>query len=80
MNPQLWKRLDKIERSLTPVQNKVLFIPLKGESDEEYDARIARWKSGEKVEGIDQMYTGQEVGIIRIKFVSAKKRDTQPAN
>ena len=75
MQPNLWKRLNKVEDSFCPQESKngIVFFPLEDESDEAYDERIARWKSGEKVDGMDREYTGSEmIGIVR--FVSAKKR------
>ena len=75
MQPNLWKRLNKVEESFCPNESKngIVFFPLEDESDEAYDERIARWKSGEKVDGMDREYTGSEmIGIVR--FVSAKKR------
>lgn len=77
MNPRLKKRLDVIEQRFAPDEDKcgVLFSPLKGETDQEYDARIARWYAGEKVEGQDKMYTGREVRVVRVVYVKAKCPD-----
>ena len=74
MNPQMRKRLDSIEGRFAPNADKcgVVFTPLKGESDQEYDARIGRWFAGEKVEGQERMYTGREVGVLRVVYVEAK--------
>ena len=62
--------MDAIENRFTPATSGVVFIPLKGETDQEMDDRIARWRSGEKVEGQDKVYTGGMVG--RIKLVPVK--------
>ena len=71
MNPQLRKRLGKIEEGIYPNQNMngVVFLPLNGESDAEYDRRVERWYAGEKVEGQDRLYTGNEVGVMRVVYV-----------
>ena len=76
MNPRMRKRLDAIENRFTPARNGVVFIPLKGETDQEMDSRIQRWYSGEKVEGQTKMYTGNEFGVGRIKIVSSKRPAT----
>jgi hypothetical protein len=74
MNPRTKKRLDAIEDKLSPDTDKsgVVFIPLKGETGQEMDQRMARWYAGEKVEGQDKMYTGREFVVMRIKYVEAK--------
>ncbi len=74
MNPRMKKRLDAIDLALAPNEdrNGVMFIPLKGETEEEMDERMARWYAGEKVEGQDKLYTGREWVVIRIKYVKAK--------
>ena len=71
MNPQLRKRLEKIEIDLHPNQNMnvVVFSPLNGESDAEYDRRVERWYAGEKVEGQDRLYTGNEIRVMRVVYV-----------
>jgi hypothetical protein len=64
------KRLIAIEDRLSPDESKsgVVFFPLKGETDQEYDDRVARWYAGEMVVGQDRLYTGKEV-VGRIRFV-----------
>lgn len=74
MKPEWWRRLSKVEGSMATDKNGIVFYPLKAESDEEYDARIARWKRGETVEGMDSVYTGKEPFIGIVKYVAAKKR------
>ena len=75
MNPNWRKRLDKIAGSIMPHTPGVTFIQLADESEEEMDQRVERWKAGEKVEGIDQIYTGGESSIWLIHFVKPPKRD-----
>ncbi len=68
MQARLWKRLDNVKASFCPNESKngIVFIPLNGESDQECDARIARWKAGERVEGMDREYTGSKmIGVVR---------------
>jgi hypothetical protein len=73
----MWKRLDSIEDSFAAEESKngIVFMPLKGESMEEYDARILRWKSGAKVEGQDRICTGRESLIGIIEFVPATRKN-----
>ena len=72
MNTDFRKRLDKIESTFIPRKDEsgVVFIPLKGESNEECGERLARWKAGEVVEGQERVYTGRE-RTMRIRFVKA---------
>ena len=68
MRPNLWKRLNRVEDSFCPNESKngVVFIPLKDETNEDCEARIARWKAGQKVDGMDREYTGSEmIGVVR---------------
>ncbi len=72
MNPRTRKRLDAIESRLSPDENLsgVVFVQLKGETNDEMRARMARWYAGEKVEGQERTYTGQWVGVV--EYVKAK--------
>ena len=72
---QMWKRLDNIGASFRPDKsnNGIVFFPLKDESIEELDARIASWKAGEKVAGMDRNHTrGERIGIVR--FIQNERR------
>ena len=65
---QMWKRLDNIGASFRPDKsnNGIVFFPLKDESIEELDDRIASWKAGEKVAGMDRDHTcGERIGIVQ---------------
>lgn len=75
MTPGMRKRLERIEESFVPDERKngVVFIPLKGESTEECADRMARWRAGEIVEGIDRRYTGREPVIGVVRFVREVK-------
>lgn len=75
MKPEWRRRLSKVEGSMATDKNGIVFYPLEGESDEDYDDRVARWKAGERVEGMDRVYTGKEPTIGVVKYVAAKKRD-----
>ena len=75
MKPDWRKRLDKVANSLTPQSSGVMFFPLDGESHEEVLERVARWKAGEKVEGVDQPYTGRESCVWIVQLVEPPKRD-----
>ena len=65
---QMWKRLDNIGASFHPDKSKngIVFFPLKDELAKDLDARIARWKAGEKVAGMDRDHTrGERIGIVQ---------------
>ena len=76
MQRQVWMRLEKVgdllERRIT--QN-VIVIQDVNESDEEVEDKISRWKSGEVVSGIRDVYKGAELDIIYIQIVSAKRTE-----
>jgi hypothetical protein len=57
MNPDMNRRLKAIEEVLGNNADKggVVFRPLSGETDEQYDQRIARWYAGDEVEGQDKV-------------------------
>ena len=76
MNREMRRRLEKMEKKFCPDENKcgIVFHPLKGESDSEYDERVARWYAGEEVEGQKRPYTGpNQLVVMRVVYVSCKK-------
>ena len=75
MKPHWRKRLDKVASSINPHTKGVMFIQHENESDAELDQRVARWEAGEKVEGVDQSYTGRESCVWIFKPVKPPKRD-----
>ena len=77
MNPPMRKRLDAIASRFGPDENKcgVVFFPLNGESDAEYDRRVERWYAVEKVEGQERLFTGNEILVSRIRFVSSERNE-----
>ncbi len=78
MNREMRRRLEKMEEKLCPDESKngIVFVPLKGESDSEYDERVARWYAGEEVEGQKRPYAGPNQIVARVVYVSCdQKRD-----
>ena len=73
MNKEMRRRLEKIEAKFCPNEDKsgVVFIPLKGESDSEYDERIERWYAGEEVEGQKKVYVGGNQRVMKVRFVKS---------
>jgi hypothetical protein len=76
MNPRIKKRLDTIEDKFRPVTDKscVVFMPLPGESESEYDERIQRWYAGERVEGQEKLYTNPNQQVMRIVYVDMERK------
>ena len=70
MNPSIRRRLDAVEEDLGQGNWPVVFVPLQGETNEQRDARLERWKAGEEVEGITRPYTGREKVIV-VRFIAA---------
>jgi len=75
MNLNWRKRLDKVAASVTQSTSGVMFFQLDGESEEDMDQRVARWKAGDTVEGMDCEYTGRESSIWLIKPVKPPNRN-----
>ena len=72
MKPDMKKRLEAIEdRLASHDKSGVVFLPLKGETEEEMDDRIARWYAGEKVAGQERIYSGNGYPAVRIRFVKS---------
>ena len=73
MQWQVWKRLDQVGVLLSQrnTQN-VIVIQDMGETGIEIEDKINRWKAGEVVDGIRDVYEGGELKIIRVRPVSAK--------
>ena len=66
-------RLEKVGDLLSRrITQNVIVIQDVNESDEEVEDKISRWKSGEVVSGIRDVYKGAELDIIYIQIVSAK--------
>ena len=76
MNRELRRRLEKVEEKFCPDESKcgIVFYPLEGESDSEYDERVARWYAGEEVEGQERPYTGPNQMVGRVVFVSCERK------
>ena len=75
MQSRMWKRLDNIGASFRPEKSKngIVFFPLKDELAKDLAARIARWKAGEKVAGMDRDHTrGERIGVVQ--FVKYDRR------
>ena len=68
---QLWKRLNSVEQKGQLTSRQVItVVKYRGESDEDIDAKVGRWKSGESVDGINGQYRGGEIDIILIVIVA----------
>lgn len=72
MRMALWKRLERVDSAISNKYIQYPFIILQpGETVDDLPAKIERWKTGEKVEGIYGEYEGGEVGILLpYEFVS----------
>ena len=68
----MWKRLHNTARPISQRHIQHLIIILaEGETREDLDRKIERWKAGEKVDGISAKYEGGEVEFGRpIAFAS----------
>ena len=63
---RMWKRLEKLGQVLQHrrIQYPLMFQEV-GETREDLEIKLERWKTGEEVEGICGKYEGGEVGIGR---------------
>jgi hypothetical protein len=76
MDKQMKRRLEIIEEAFTPNpdENEVIFIPLEGETETEYDCKIESRCAGEKVKGQERLCTGDADCIFIVRFVNAQDR------
>jgi len=54
MSSPFMKRLQVLERKLDPPANKQIFVVIdtwSGDSEEEHESKLARWRAGEDIEG-----------------------------
>ena len=73
MRPQMWKRLDRIEQSVSLRKAQIVsVIQGVGETEEEVEDRISRWKAGDTDCGIKGKYEGRELDVIWVRIVSPK--------
>ncbi len=75
MQPNMWKRLNKAGQivSMRDVQI-VRVIQAVGETEEEVEDRISRWKAGDIVPEIKGEYKGGELSICWVRIVSPSER------
>ena len=76
MNPTMRRRLANMEAKFCPHEDKsgVVFFPLNGETESEFDERVERWKAGEKVEGQECPHTGPNQLVMRVVFVDMDRK------
>ena len=75
MQLNMWKRLNRAGQivSMRDVQI-VRVIQAVGETEEEVEDRISRWKAGDVVPEIKGEYKGGELSICWVQIVSPKSR------
>ncbi len=75
MQKSHWKRLADTEQHFRFVTRQVVVMRRdESETDSDIDAKIRRWKAGEKVDGIDAHYEGGELTIVSVRGVSPCRR------
>ena len=62
----MWKRLGDVAKPSKPrnIQRPFVFLS-EGETRQDLEGKIERWKAGEKVDGISAEYEGGEIEIRR---------------
>jgi len=72
MQQRMWQRLEQVEIKLSfaNIQYPII-IQERGETYEDLEAKLERWKTGEKRTGVLGEYKGGEVGIwAPVQYVS----------
>lgn len=71
MNMQLKKRLDNLETRIAPTEQRIIVLQQKGESREDMNTRVERWKAGDEVPGIltEEPYKGGKLSAFFVCFV-----------
>ncbi len=76
MNLRLWKRLAETSKA---IENRyiqyLLIIMQEGDTWDDLEAKVERWKAGEKVDGIYGEYEGGPVKLLPFEFVSPSARE-----
>ena len=75
MHQQMWKRLNKAGQIVSIKDVQVIsVIQHVGETKEEVEDRISRWKAGDVVPEIKGKYKGGELSICWVRLVSPGER------
>lgn len=75
MQPNMWKRLNEAGQIVSMRNVQIIrVIQDVGETKEEVEAKISRWKAGDIVPEIKGKYKGGELSICWIRIVSPESR------
>ena len=68
-----------MEQQIKPQEQRIVVVQQDGESREDMDARLERWKAGEDVPGIrsEEPYKGSELSVFYISFVKSTRQSEQ---
>ena len=70
MNPRMWKRISEAAEAVENRHTQYLLIIMQeGDTWADLEARVERWKAGEKVYGIYGEYEGGPVELLPFEFV-----------
>jgi hypothetical protein len=73
---KVWKRrLERLEGQLADDTQRVVVIQRVGESRDDADTNLERWKSGEDVESVRcaEPYKGGDISIVYVIYVEAAR-------
>ena len=70
------KRLEQLEGLLGNDEQRVVVIQRVGESREDADANLERWKAGEEVDSVrcQDPYKGGDISVVYVIYVEARPR------
>ena len=74
MQISMKRRLESMEQRITPQEQRIIVTRREGETQDDVDARIERWKAGEDVPQIRSAgpYQGCELSVIHVRYVGTK--------
>jgi hypothetical protein len=79
MKISMKRRLENVEQRIKPQEQRIIVLQQDGESREDMDARVERWKAGEDVPGLrsEEPYKGSELSVFYICFVEPTRQSEQ---
>ena len=68
MRRDLWKRLDSVVNDFAVGNQLITVIQYANETDADVDEKLARWRSGEDVEGVVARPSSEELVVVIRRF------------
>jgi hypothetical protein len=76
MKISMKRRLEEVEQQIGPEEQRIIVLQQDGESREDMEERLERWKAGEDVPGIrsQEPYKGGDLSVFYVVYVTPEQR------